>query len=398
MTSSVDLPVAVPDVLADEVLKRLPFVSEGLVASRLADGGRRIEFDLAPGFEPRAAEIGALIADVARKVCGNHRPGMWRTLAARADLPGAFERDPHPLLEAAGELRRFGAGRWALGPKVTALVAALDRRVLEIARQYNAPAHAFPSLIGADVLDRCRYFRNFPTSLGLVSHLREDHERIQAFARSARAEDGHLVFDPASLSTVECLLSPAVCFHWYARLADGALADPAVITAVGKCFRYESSLMGGLERLWDFTMREVIFVGSAEFVRGQRPVLVDACVALLGELGLAYEIATATDPFFADAYAAQAAYQQGFELKFELLLPLPYSGRKLAVGSVNYHQDFFGRSFNISAGDDPAHTGCLAFGLERFALAFLAQHGPEERHWPDAVAADVRRGATGGAA
>jgi seryl-tRNA synthetase len=186
-----------------------------------------------------------------------------------------------------------------------------------------------------------------------------------------------------------------VCFHWYAALADSAMPEPSVITAVGKCFRYESSLMAGLERLWDFTMREIIFVGPAEFVRGQRPALVQASVELLGELGLAFEIATATDPFFADAYAAQAAYQQGFELKFELLLPLPYSGRPLAIGSINYHQDFFGRSFAIGTSDGPAHTGCLAFGLERFALAFLAQHGLDRRAWPAAIASEVPRGFAG---
>jgi seryl-tRNA synthetase len=67
---------------------------------------------------------------------------------------------------------------------------------------------------------------------------------------------------------------------------------------------------------------------------------------------------------------------------------LPYSGKKLAAGSSNYHQDFFGRSFDIEAGGASAHTGCLAFGLERMALAFVAQHGVHEKNWPDDV---VRR-------
>jgi len=55
-------------------------------------------------------------------------------------------------------------------------------------------------------------------------------------------------------------------------------------------------------------------------------------------------------------------------------------------GMRNYHQDFFGRSLNISLPDGtPAHTGCVAFGLERFAFAFLAQYGFDLSNWPEEV-------------
>jgi seryl-tRNA synthetase len=139
-------------------------------------------------------------------------------------------------------------------------------------------------------------------------------------------------------------------------------------------------------------MREIIFVGPADYVLASRRTLVDLSARFLDELGMAYEISTATDPFFVDGYAAQAAYQQGFELKFELLAPLPYSGKKLAVGSINYHQDFFGRSFAIRTGQqEVAHTGCIGFGYERLALAFVAQHGLDEKNWPAAVTSRIKR-------
>ena len=62
---------------------------------------------------------------------------------------------------------------------------------------------------------------------------------------------------------------------------------------------------------------------------------------------------------------------------------MPYSGTKLAVGSINYLQDFFGRSFAIQPDGAPAHTGSFGFGLERLALAVVAQHGVDERSWPE---------------
>src|SRR5207244_13374475 len=116
-----------------------------------------------------------------------------------------------------------------------------DSQIRNIAAASDAPAYSFPSLIGADVLDRCHYFRNFPASLNLVSHLREDHRSLQQFSRSAYWDGSQLTCDVGALSGVECLLSPAVCFHWYAQLRDSILAAPRAITAVGKCFRYEST-------------------------------------------------------------------------------------------------------------------------------------------------------------
>ena len=58
----------------------------------------------------------------------------------------------------------------------------------------------------------------------------------------------------------------------------------------------------------------------------------------------------------------------------------------LAVGSYNYHQDFFGRHLNITLPDgSPAQTGCVAFGLERIAYAFLCQYGLDRGNWPPFV-------------
>ena len=385
MSALAELSNTIPDELVEEFLKRLPYISEGIRDFHLLPGGSRVAFDLRPGFENQADLVASRIAEVAGKLCVNHRPAAARVFAKQEALPSSFQLDPHPLLIEQGEIALFGRGRYGFGPKLIALMEFFDYRARQMAAAFAAPAHAFPSLIGGDVLDRCRYVRNFPASLNLISHLREDHGLIQEFARSARWDGEQLVHDRNSLSGVECLLSPSVCFHWYMWLRNSQLPQSRAITALGKCFRYESSNLTGLERLWDFTMREIIFVGEAEYVLDCRKTCVDLCVQFLSELGLAFEIASATDPFFVDSYAVQAAYQQGFDLKYELLTPLPYSGKKLAVGSINYHQDFFGRSFEIQCAGGAAHTGCIGFGYERLALAFVAQHGVDEKNWPAAV-------------
>ena len=67
--------------------------------------------------------------------------------------------------------------------------------------------------------------------------------------------------------------------------------------------------------------------------------------------------------------------QQAGAHKYELRLSVGADGRDIAVASFNNHHEFFGRRFDIAlAAGGPAHTGCVAFGLERWVLALLAQH------------------------
>jgi seryl-tRNA synthetase len=104
------------------------------------------------------------------------------------------------------------------------------------------------------------------------------------------------------------------------------------------------------------------------------------------EFGIAYRVESATDPFFVGEFRKQTAFQSAFQLKFEIRASLPFKNSTLAVGSYNYHQDFFGRNLNITLPDgSAAHTACVGFGLERMAYAFLAQFGFDQKNWPEAV-------------
>jgi len=389
MNHSVQLKSAIPADLVDEFLKRLPYISESLLKYDLtADSRDRVHFDLRTGGDEPAL-VSSRIVEVADKLLKARRAPSVKVLASRLKRDISFDSDPHPVLESMDELHRYGAGRYGFGPRLVRLMNLFDRDVTAIAEKYNAPAHQFPTLIGADLLDRSRYLRSFPSSLTMVSHLREDMAAIQDFARVAKWDGEQLVHDPASLHGIQCLLSPSVCFHYYSWLKDRSI-DSARITALGKCFRYESKNMDGLERLWDFTMREIIFVGSGQFVLDHRDRMIDETVALLDRWDLSFEIKSASDPFFIDDYASMAAFQLAFDLKFEVLAPLPYKRKDLAIGSFNYHQDFFGRSFNITGADGaPVHTSCTGFGLERVALAFLAQHGLDSAKWPASIAEQI---------
>jgi hypothetical protein len=142
--------------------------------------------------------------------------------------------------------------------------------------------------------------------------------------------------------------------------------------------------MQTLERLWEFSLREIIFVGPQAWVDAQRRVALEATAALVEEIGLDSWIETANDPFFVTNFAAQRFFQLGSQTKYELRLGLPYAGKdhSVAAASFNLHNDFFGRSYGISLSPEFAFTGCVGFGLERFVWALFAQFGPVSKDWP----------------
>jgi seryl-tRNA synthetase len=232
-------------------------------------------------------------------------------------------------------------------------------------------------------LDRCHYFGSFPHHVTFPLHVREDLSAIEdlASAEASRRDDfAGILARPAHV------LSPAVCFHTYLSLRDRPLAAPYTVTAKGRCFRFESRNFATLERLWDFTLREVVFVGPEAWVAEQREAWVDETDRLVDALELDAWIETANDPFFANNAVARRYFQLVSHTKYELRLSLPYAqGRSLAAGSFNLHRDFFGSSFGIAHAGGSAHTACVGFGLERFAWALFAQHGPTLASWPASV-------------
>ena len=76
-------------------------------------------------------------------------------------------------------------------------------------------------------------------------------------------------------------------------------------------------------------------------------------------------------------------------MKNEIKIPvLNADGEKhnIACGSINLHGNFFGEKFDIEDSDgNPALTGCVGLGIERWVLAGFTQHGLEPDRWPAAV-------------
>jgi len=161
--------------------------------------------------------------------------------------------------------------------------------------------------------------------------------------------------------------------------ADGLLFDVA-----SDCFRREPSKT--LDRLQSFRMREYVRIGSPEQIQDFRARWMKRAETFTTQLGLPYRIDQASDPFFGRGGKLMAMSQVERALKFELLVPVHSEEQPTACMSFNYHRDHFGAAWNLSnSAGEAAHTGCVAFGIDRLALALFATHGIDLPLWPTRV-------------
>ena len=251
-------------------------------------------------------------------------------------------------------------------------------------RETDTEIFRFPPVMSRAHLERHGYLNSFPNLLGCVSCLEGTEAEILAMAnRHTTGGDW-----TEGLRTADLVLTPAACYPVYPIAASrGAVPKGGYRFDVAcDCFRREPSRH--LDRLQSFRMREYVTIGSADEVAAFRERWVVKAKALADTLGLSYRVEQASDPFFGRVGAVKAISQLEQALKFELLVPLRGENSGTACMSFNYHRDHFGTTWDIRLADgSPAHTGCVAFGMDRLAVAMFATHGPTLDKWP----APVRR-------
>jgi seryl-tRNA synthetase len=391
---TISFPKPIDDDRAAEVEKQGVYASPHVRRLRVNAARTAVEVESEDGVD--AAEVEAKVARFVEQMVTKFRkiPKKELKRIERRDR-GAYETNVYAELKRRGWVIELGRGQVGLAGPALLLAQAIDRACAKLGRDHFGASDAqYPALIPAEILARCGYFTSFPQAVSMVSHIIEDHDLIEEF-RQANTGGGLTIPRREAFPTPEACLSPAVCYHLYQSL-EGATLDEngRCVTTVGKCFRYESKNIVGLDRLWDFTMREVIFVGTDSWVSGRRQRGIELVSDMIGEWDLDCVIEAANDPFFATVHTTKTWWQARGDLKFEMKIGVEPGAegeaRSIAAGSFNLHENFFGKTFTITASDSqPAFTGCLAWGIERWVLAGFTQHGWEPSRWPSSLRADV---------
>ena len=252
--------------------------------------------------------------------------------------------------------------------------------VTRLAKDDGAEVRVFPPILNREVMEKTGYLNSFPHLAGAVFSFNGTELQAKEMSTRAYAKEPWAEF----LKMTDVVLTPAICYPVYSTLTGTLPKDGRLIDVLGWAFRHEPSPEP--TRMQAFRMREFIRIGSPDAVIEWRDTWHQRGLELLLSLGLPAKSDVAADPFFGRGGRMLAANQKEQKLKFEVLVPVISEENPTAVCSFNYHQDHFGKTFDIKTSDgEVAQTACLGFGMERLTMALFRTHGFVPSEWPKHV-------------
>ncbi|BBB69366.1 hypothetical protein UNDYM_5113 [Undibacterium sp. YM2] len=281
-------------------------------------------------------------------------------------------------LVAAGHIIPVGVqGIFGRGPVFEDVLHRFDDYVSRVAANDGAVKISFPPCLDRKVLERSEYLDSFPQLAGTIFSFtgnEAQHKELMENVHEGRPWT-HL-----QTMTAVCL-TPAACYPVYPSFTGTIPAEGRLVDMQNWVFRNEPSPEP--TRMQSFRVREFVRVGTPDMVVAWRDVWLQRGLDILKSLGLPAHSDVASDPFFGRGGRMLAANQREQQLKFEVLVPVISEAKPTAVCSFNYHQDHFGKLFEIyQQNGELAHTACLGFGLERIVMALFKTHGMQPENWP----------------
>jgi seryl-tRNA synthetase len=277
-------------------------------------------------------------------------------------------------------------GLYARSEIYQGILNAVDAMVHRWGSGLEATMVYLPPVLSRTTFDSTNYLQSFPDLMGSV-HVFRGNDRDHAELLRRVEADGDW---PALLEPGEVVLSSAACHALYPMCSGRLPAGGRRYEVSGFCFRHEPSTDPA--RMQAFNMHEVVYVGDPDEAQRHRDEGLAHGLDLLRGLGLEVTPIPANDPFFGRLGSALAAGQLEEELKLDGVSPIYSPEHPTAIMSANCHRDHFGLPFGIETDSgEVAHSACVAFGVDRIAVALLARHGFDPADWPGPVRAQLFR-------
>jgi seryl-tRNA synthetase len=255
-----------------------------------------------------------------------------------------------------------------------------DDYVSRVAADDGAEKMLFPPTLDRKVFEKSEYLDSFPHLAGTIFSF--DGTEKQHAALSEKVHAGEAWGELQSMT--DLVLTPAACYPVYPSFSGVVPEDGRLVDMQNWVFRREPS--NEPTRMQAFRVRELVRVGTPDTVVAWRDMWLERGLTIMRSLGLPAKSDVASDPFFGRGGRMLAANQRAAQLKFEVLVPVISEEKPTAVCSFNWHQEHFGKIFDIRTSNGAiANTACLGFGMERVCMALFKHHGFDPRAWPAAV-------------
>ena len=236
---------------------------------------------------------------------------------------GPYAADASTKLVERGWLFDYGKGQVSYSGPVLKLAQLIDQKADELyGEELSVNDGFFPAMVDAEILHRAGYFDSHPNAVNFVARMIEDFDAIEEFRQANSCSQGALLPPQKHIVAKGMCLNPAACFPCYPTMLGKHLKAGECHSWLGRVFRYESRNICGLDRLREFNVRELVFVGDEAYARACREKALRIVAELTQFFDLDAMVQTATNPFFATVSAAKKFFQQSQEVKNEILIPV----------------------------------------------------------------------------
>jgi seryl-tRNA synthetase len=250
-------------------------------------------------------------------------------------------------------------GYQCLYGKETEIFEQLDKIFVSFLDGYDVDHFTIPALLDSEVLKRCNYFESFPHHLSLVATVKKENLATVSAQKCVDDKDAEIHSK---------VLTPAACLHIYPMI-EGQQIEEKIITTRARVYRYEGNRYNETGRLWDYTVREIVFVGRQEYVRYMLTEIQEKALAYAKQITNDATLLSSSDIFFdSRKNCIKKKLQIANEKKYELVIPV--DGTNVAVSSFNFHGNHFSGPFSFD-NNNTVVSGCVGFGIERWLLAKL---------------------------
>lgn len=271
-------------------------------------------------------------------------------------------------------------GVYGKGKAMHQLTNTLENYICELGRTENTEVMMFPPVINKKYIEKTEYMKSFPHLLGTVNAFYGDEMAHKQMMLNV-SENKSWTND---FTSTDVVMTPAACYPVYPQLTGILPKNGRIVEVESYCFRHEPS--DEPTRMLSFKMLEFVFAGTPEQVKIWRENWLNKAQEVLYKLELEFEVVVANDPFFGKSGKLLKINQKQSDSKYEMVVPVNSKENPTAVISSNYHQDHFSAKYKILTQDKVvAHTSCVAFGIERLAVAMMKKHGYSISEWPESV-------------
>lgn len=274
----------------------------------------------------------------------------------------------------------FGNSQIGLTGKGLFLLNYFDSTFEKMAMKLGAVKKAYPALLPVQEYLKTGYIKKSPQFAIFCSPVKDSMNDVENLNSAISENNGK-----EKLKEPEFALSPSACFHTYIEYQNQILKEEKIITFKQNVFRNEGRLnYKELGRLMDYHVREIVFIGSHDFVERNRIKIMNDAAKFLKNLNLNGDITLASDSFVLPKMQMYKTIQKIDRTKYEMHLNTDKT-KTISVASFNLHGKAFTDPFNISVENIDTETGCVGFGLQRWVIAFVSQYGWDEKNWPKSI-------------